>query len=91
MIEKGKRYKIKSKKLKEKYGHEVIWIEDLWVNVYGKSWMWANNNPAALQFAMRTGFEGIPLNEQSDNKVYYGKMSGMGELVCECELGDEVK
>lgn len=91
MIEKGKRYRVKSKKLMEKYGHDIIRIEDLWINVSGKSWMASKGNPAALHFAMRTGFEEIPLIEQTDDKVYYGKMSEMGELVCECELGDEVK
>jgi hypothetical protein len=88
-IEKDRKYKIrgKSKYFLEKYGmnNPVIEIEDLWINVSGESWMQSNGNPACLLFAIRTGLSGEKYS-YSDDKVYYGKIGGMGELVCEDEL-----
>lgn len=60
-------------------------IEDWWDRVAGRSWMTSDGNPAALQYAMRTGFRGIgavPL----DDEVVYGKIAGRGHLVHAAEL-----
>jgi len=97
-IEKGKKYKVKgsSEYFKKKYGtsNPEIRVEDTDENIWGKSWMVMDGNPAAIIFAMRTGTEGIkaPLTET----VYCGKISplgskfGLSELVFESEL-EEIK
>jgi hypothetical protein len=54
--------------------------------VCGKSWMNMNGNPAALLYAMRTGFGGV----STGGKVYYGKIKGMGEFIHESELGEKI-
>lgn len=59
-------------------------IEDWWVNVYGASWKYAEGNPAALDYAMRNGFSGLPL----DDEVVYGKVGSFGKLVHVSELGE---
>lgn len=83
----GKKYSIKhSPALAAKYGvaNPVIKIEGRDKDVFGRSWMNANGNPAALGFAVRTGFEHI--DGADDSEVYYGKINGMGELVYAAEL-----
>jgi len=59
-------------------------VEDWWENVYGKSWMFSDGNPAAMKYAMRTGLQafGVPNN----NDVLYGKIGLYGELVHISEL-----
>jgi hypothetical protein len=53
-------------------------VEDWWQNVYGSSWMFAQGNPAALIYAMRTGVGGgVPI----DDEVLYGKIGSFGYLV----------
>lgn len=88
-IEKYKEMRIKgnSKYFKDKYGtsNPIIIIEDLWKVVSGISWMFSDDNPACLIYAMRSGFEGLPI----DDNVYYGKVGNLGELVHESELEDE--
>lgn len=73
-----------SEGLKKKYGDPIpqIDIEGTDVEVLGKSWMYANGNPAALCYAFRSGFEHLPFS----GKVYYGKINGLGELVHETEI-----
>ena len=61
-------------------------IEDYWQNVAGMSWMVAQGNPACLIYAMRAGFNGLPI----DNEVVYGKVGGLGHLVHTSELGEEL-
>ena len=61
-------------------------LEDWWDKITGGSWMDANGNPAALKYAMRAGFAGLPL----DNDVVYGKVGPFGHLIHVSELGDEV-
>jgi len=63
-------------------GREFI-IEDYCENVLGVSWMNANGNPAALEYAMRNGFNG---NFRLDNEVVYGKIDGLGHLIHVSEL-----
>jgi hypothetical protein len=58
-------------------------IEDWWDHLTGKSWMYANNNPAAMNYAMRAGVARLPVNDE----VVYGHVRGMGHLVHVTELG----
>lgn len=51
-------------------------VEDWCENVFGRSWMVANGNPAAMQYAIRAGVNNLPIN----NDVLYGKIGGMGAL-----------
>ena len=88
MIEKNKEMKIKgnSEYFKKKYGstNPNIIIEGLWKDISGKSWMFSEGNPVCLIYAMRSGFEELPI----DDRVYYGKIHDLGELVHESELED---
>lgn len=61
-------------------------VEDYWMNVYGKSWMDSNGNPAAINYGFRCGVRGFPLND----KVVYGKIGAFGYLVHESEIEGEV-
>lgn len=61
-------------------------IEDWWQNVYGQSWMYAQSNPAALKYAVRSAIVGLPL----DNEVVYGKVDHFGLLIHITELGDVI-
>lgn len=64
-------------------GGQVFRVEDWWENVYGRSWMAANGNPAAMIYGIRIGMKGtVPL----DNEVLYGKIGGMGYLFHVSEL-----
>lgn len=58
-------------------------VEDLWINVAGKSWMDCDGNPACLNYAARS--VGLPI----DDKVLYGKIGGLGYLVHESEIVEE--
>lgn len=63
----------------------VFYVEDWWDRVYGDSWMNANGNFAALNYAVRVATNGLPLNDE----VVYGKDDyGLGHLVHVSELGD---
>ena len=57
-------------------------VEDWWENVYGRSWMVSDGNPAALSYAFRTGMKRGP----TDNDVVYGKIDGLGYLLHVSEL-----
>jgi hypothetical protein len=61
----------------ELQGQEMV-VEDWWLNVYGESWMWAKGNPAALKYALRTGFA---CDVPTDDNVLYGKVGLFGHLV----------
>jgi hypothetical protein len=77
----------KSVKIKEtanKLGGETILIEDWWDRVSGGSWMFAEGNPACLQYAMRIGLSKQPVC--NDNEVLYGKIGSLGHLVHVSEL-----
>lgn len=53
-------------------------IEDYWDRLTGGSWMTADGNPAALQYAMHAlGGHTVPL----DDEVLYGKIGPFGHLV----------
>ncbi len=52
-------------------------VEDLWINVAGKSWMFCDGNPACLKYAIRSAMSELPM----DDDVLYGKVSGLGHLI----------
>jgi hypothetical protein len=63
---------------------EPFEVEDWWDRVYGESWAWSKNNPAALTYAMRIMLTEIP----DDDQVVYGKRHGLGHLVHVSELAE---
>ena len=67
-------------------GTEFI-IEDWAENVLGCSWMNANGNPAALEYAIRSAMFGhnndVPI---FSDDVLYGKIGGIGHLFSVNEL-----
>ena len=70
------------------FGGSQITIEDWWDRVSGKSWMFANGNPACLVYAMRTGFSEIPI--PTDNEVLCGHTKdGLGHLLHISEIEEE--
>lgn len=71
----GKTVKIKSS-IKD-LGNKDYVVEDWWDRVAGKSWMNCDGNPACLKYAIRSGFSGLPF----DNEVLYGKIGHFGELI----------
>jgi hypothetical protein len=84
---KGKTVKLPADKasLKDLAGQEYR-VEDWWDIVTGGSWMFAEGNPAALGYAMRSGMASdIPMNDE----VLYGKVGPFGHLIHISELGDE--
>lgn len=52
-------------------------LEDWWDRIAGKSWMFCDGNPACLDYALRSGTEGLP----TDNDVVYGKIGSLGKLI----------
>lgn len=60
-------------------------IEDWWDRIVGKSWGVCDGNPACLHYAMRSGFGGLP----PDDEVVYGKVGAYGHLIHASELGEE--
>jgi len=63
---------------------EQFRIEDYWDRLMGKSWGVCDGNPAALQYALRAGMTGLPV----DDEVVYGKIGAFGHLVHVSELGE---
>lgn len=57
-------------------------VEGYWKDVAGKSWMDSEGNPAALNYAMRAGMTGLPI----DDNVLYGKIGPFGHLVHVSEI-----
>lgn len=73
-------------------GQEFV-VEDWCENVLGCSWMQANGNPAALEYAVRLATFGKNNNVPIfSNDVLYGKVGMLGHLihVNELELGREI-
>ena len=66
----------------QNFGGADFRLEDWWDRVGGGSWMDATGNPAALVYAMRSGFAGLPV----DNNVVYGKVGAFGHIVHVSEL-----
>ncbi|MEH3129409.1 MAG: hypothetical protein PGN30_00010 [Mycolicibacterium neoaurum] len=65
-------------------GEQDYHVEDYWDRVTGGSWMYAEGNPAALQYAIRAGMRTDPL--PIDNEVLYGKIGPYGQLVHTSEV-----
>lgn len=59
-------------------------VEDYWDRVSGGSWMFAEGNPAAMMYGIRSGMSGLPL----DNEVLYGKIGAFGHLIHVSEVQD---
>ncbi|MDJ0403997.1 hypothetical protein QNA23_10935 [Rhodococcus erythropolis] len=57
-------------------------VENWWDTIAGGSWMTADGNYAAMNYGMRAGFAGLPI----DNEVVYGKFGTFGHLVHVSEL-----
>lgn len=84
-IKPNTKYKFTSEHLKKEYGRDTILIEDTVMKVMGGSWMFQQGNPACLKYAIRAADEGLP----TDDKVYYGKIGVLGEIVHISELKGE--
>jgi len=63
-------------------GDKIIHIEDWWDRISGKSWMFCVGNPAAMNYGIRSGLNGLPI----DDEVVYGHINGLGFLVHISEL-----
>jgi len=66
----------------------AIEIEDRDTKVFGGSWGAQVRNPACIMFALRQTVSEASLNLRSP--VWYGKIEGLGELIFDDELGEEV-
>jgi hypothetical protein len=62
-------------------------VEDWWINVAGKSWMFCDGNPTCLGYAVRSAVARLPI----DDDVLYGKVGGLGHIFHESELGEVVE
>ena len=64
-------------------------VEDWQSSVFGKSWMFCDGNPAALNYAIRAAFAGLPV----DNNVVYGHDANtrLGYIIHVSELGDVIE
>jgi len=78
----GKTVKLKCAPDPDELDGKHYWIEDWWVNVSDKSWMFCVGNPACLKYAVRSAFSYLPL----DDEVLYGKVSGLGHLIHVSEI-----
>lgn len=75
----GKTVKIKS----GQHAGSDYRVEDYWDRVSGESWMFAEGNPACIQYALRTGLhDKVP----TDDEVVYGKIGSIGHLLHVSEL-----
>ena len=86
-IKKNTTYKVKSSKtFKKKYGNEspMILIEDRDKIVFGDIWKNRGYVPAVVSFVVRQLKDDIV--DLGKEKVYYGKINYIGELVFESEL-----
>lgn len=57
-------------------------VEGYWDEITGKSWMWSDGNIAAMNYGMRSGLKGLPV----DDEVLYGKIGALGYLVHVSEI-----
>lgn len=57
-------------------------VEGYWDTLTGGSWMFADGNPACMNYAIRSAHGGLPL----DNEVLYGKIGPFGFLVHVSEI-----
>lgn len=59
------------------HGPERYEVEDYWDRVSGDSWMNSAGNFAVMNYAVRSGVAGLPI----DDEVLYGKINSLGYLV----------
>lgn len=57
-------------------------VEDWWDRVYGASWMYAKGNPACMEYAIRSAFSHLPV----DDEVVYGHVGPFGHLIHVSEI-----
>lgn len=57
-------------------------VEDWWDRISDGSWMDGVGNPACLNYAIRGGIGGLPI----DDEVLYGKVGALGHLVHVSEI-----
>ncbi|HET6453902.1 MAG TPA: hypothetical protein VFI02_05810 [Armatimonadota bacterium] len=69
------------------FGGSEFLVEDWWDRVSGGSWMFANGNPAALVYALRSSFQAYPV--PIDDEVLYGKIGMLSHLVHVSEIQEE--
>lgn len=55
-------------------------VEDWWENVSGCSWMNSNGNPAALEYAVRSAFNGENNMYQHSMMMFYMGKSGHSDI-----------
>jgi hypothetical protein len=67
-------------------GPEGYELEDWWDRISGGSWMYAEGNPAAIKYAIRSAGT-TPI----DDEVVYGKIGNLGHLVHVSEIKEEAK
>ena len=65
-----------------RFGGSEFAIEDWWDTLTGGSWMFADGNPACLEYAIRSAIEALPV----DDEVVYGKVDGLGKLIHASQL-----
>jgi len=78
----GKTVRIKAEVLKSRNtfgGRAEYHVEDYWDRVSGKSWMDSDGNPAAIDYALRTG--ACSHHVPTDDEVLYGKVGPFGKLI----------
>ena len=57
-------------------------VEGYWDDITGGSWMYADGNPACLNYAIRSVSANLPL----DDNVLYGKIGAFGFLIHTTEV-----
>lgn len=67
--------------------HIEYWVEDWQDILFGKSWGEMDGNPACLQYAVRSGLEMLP----DDDECVYGKIGNLGYIVHVNELGEVLR
>ncbi len=67
------------------HGPTEFHCEDWWDRVSGTSWMTTQGNPAAINYAIRTARQALPL----DDNVVYGKIGRFGHLVHVTEIRED--
>jgi hypothetical protein len=83
----GKAVRLKDRMGSSELDGQEYRVEDLWINVAGRSWMTCDGNPACLKYAMRSCALGLPI----DDRVLYGKVGHFGHLVHESEIVGSVE
>ncbi len=64
------------------FAGENYQLEDWWDCVAGQSWMSCSENPACLNYAIRSSKDHLPM----DDNVVYGKIGAFGHLIHISEL-----